>query len=119
MSTLTITIIYSLILGIILAICNVDPNIGYVNEYGLFWSELELVKNPFYLTFLLSFTIGLGWISFLMDIILACCKAHDWRSHNWGPLRKAVDWFVDPQDQEAGFWDEAVLLQGLGVKRRV
>ena len=113
MSTITVTIIYSFILGIILAVCNVDPDYGYAYSAVLSWSKLELVKEPLYLHFLQGFTIGLGWISFLLDIILAWCKSHDWRSHNWGPLSKAVDCFVDPIDQEAGFWERAVLLQGL------
>ena len=83
---------------------------------GISWSELEIVKEPFFLNLLLGSTIGLGWISFLLDIILAWCKSHDWRSYNWGPLRKAVDWFVDPLDQKVGFWDRAILLQGLQYK---
>ena len=78
------------------------------------WSELEIVKDIFKLNMLLCSTIGLGWISFLLDIIITWCKSHDWRSHNWGPLKKVVNWFVDPLDKEAGFWDEAVLLQALG-----
>ena len=120
MLTLIVTIIYTLILGIILVICNVDPASGYIYGAGYSWDELEIVKNPFLLNLLLVTTICLGWISFLVDIILAWCKNHNWRSHNWGPLNKAVEWFVDPQgtqDMESGFWDEAVLLQGLGVRK--
>ena len=49
-------------------------------------------------------------------ILSTWCKSHDWRSYNWGPLSKVVNWFVDSLDKEAGFWDEAVLLQGLGVE---
>ena len=118
-SSLTVTIIYSLILGIILVICNVDPASGYIYGAGYSWKDLEIVKNPYFLNLLLVITICLGWVSFLVDIILAWCKNHNWRSHNWGPLNKAVEWFVDPQetqDKASGFWDEAVLLQGLGVK---
>ena len=112
-STIAVTMIYSLILGIILVICNVDPDSVYVFE-DLRWSELELVKGSFYLNLVLGFSIGLGWISFLLDIILAWCKYHDWRSHNWGPLSKGVDWFVDEDGgKEAEFWDGAVLLEGL------
>ena len=53
-----------------------------------------------------------------MDVLLAWAKSHDWRSHNWGPLTKVVDWFVDPQDEQAGFWDNAVLLVGLEVRKK-
>ena len=117
-STLTVTITYSLILMIILVICNVDSDYGYVCGAGLSWSELELVKNPLHLNLRLGCTIGLGWISLLVDVLLAWIKSHDWRSHNWGSLDKVVDWFVDPQDEQAGFWDKAVLLEGLGVRPR-
>ena len=109
LSTLLATIIYSLILVIIILICN-------FHNADLSWSDLEIVKDPLFLNILLGSTIGLGWISFLLDIILACCKSHDWRSHNWGPLKKALIWFVDPLDQEASFWDRAVLLQGVQYK---
>ena len=113
-STLTVTITYSLMLGIILAICNMSPNSVYVPSTGLSWADLDLVKDPLYLNLILGCTIGLGWISFLVDIILAWCKSHDWLSYNWGPLSKLVNWFVDRNEGgESGFWDRAVLLQGL------
>ena len=115
-STLTVTITYSLILGTVLAICNLDPDSGYVYAAGLSWSDLQLVKEPFHLNILLYSTIGLGWISYLLDIFLVWCKSHDWRSHKWGPLRDLVEWFVDPLDKETGFWDRAVLLEGLRYK---
>ena len=115
-STLLITIIYSLILVIIMIICNVNPNSGYVYGAVLAWSDLKIVQDRFYLNLLLGSTIGLGWVSFLLDIIITWCKSHDWRSHNWGCMEKLVNWFVDPKDKDAGFWDEAVLLQGLGFK---
>ena len=73
-----------------------DPASGYIYGAGYSWDELAIVKNPFYLNLLLVTTICLGWISFLVDIILAWCKNH--------------------KDKETGFLDEAVLLQGLGVK---
>ena len=100
-----------------MAICNDDP--ASVNIYGIYetvlsWSDLELVKDPLYLNLILGSTIGLGWFSLLVDVLLAWAKSHDWRSHKWGLLNKVVDWFVDPLDKEAGFWDEAVLLQALG-----
>ena len=97
-STLTVTITYSLILMIILVICNVDSDYGYVCGAGLSWSELELVKNPLHLNLRLGCTIGLGWISLLVDVLLAWAK------------------FMDPQDKQVGFWDRAVLLEGLGVQ---
>jgi len=117
-STLLVTIIYSLILGIILAICIVDPASGYIHGPGLSWSDLELVKDTHHMNLIVGSTIGLGWISLLVDVLLAWVKSHDWRSHNWGPLKKVVDWFVDPQDEQAGFWDKAVLLEGIGVRQK-
>ena len=98
LSTLLVTITYSLILGIILSNCNDDPDAGYLYGAGLSWSELKLVKEIFELNLILGSTIGLGWISFLVDIIITWCKSK----------------FVDPLDKKAGFWDEAVLLQALG-----
>ena len=118
-STLLITIIYTIILGTIMVISNVDANCTYLSGAGLSWIDLAIVKDPFYLNLLLGSTIGLGWLAFMVDFVITWCKAHDWRSHNWGPLKKIVDWFVDPLDQEAGFWDEAVLLQGLGFRKGV
>ena len=43
LSSLTVTILYSLIL----VICNVSPESGNLLLVGLSWSELELVKYPF------------------------------------------------------------------------
>ena len=116
-STLTVTVTYSIIVGVILVICNVYPaSANIVTPSGpSFWADLELVKDPLYLNLLLGSTISLGWISLLVDVLLAWAKSHDWRSHNWGPLSKLVDWFVDPQDEQTGFWDKAVLLEGLGL----
>ena len=111
-STLLVTIIYSLVLTLILIVCNVDPDSGYIHGPGP-WIELELVKKPVYMNLILGSTVALGWSSLLLDIFSAWCKSHDWRSHNWGPLMMIVDWFVDPQDDEVCFWDGAVLMEGL------
>ena len=93
-STLLVTILYTLILSIILVICNVNANTGYIYGAALSWSDLPIAKDAFFLNLLLGCTIALGWGAFVVDIIVTWCKN---------------------QDQEAGFWDEAVLLQGLGV----
>ena len=98
-----------------MVICNVEPDAGYLYGAGLSWADLEIARDIFDLNVILGSTIGLGWISFLLDIIITWCKSHDWRSYNWGPLEKVVNWFVDPMDEETGFWDEAVLLQALGL----
>merc|ERR1712110_685535 len=118
-STLLVTLLYTLILGIIMVICNDDAaNTGYIGGADLSWADLDIAKETFYLNLLLGGTIALGWGAFVLDILITWCKNRNWRSHNWGPLKKIVDWFVDPLDQEAGFWDEAVLLQGLGFKKK-
>ena len=109
-STLLVTIIYSLVLTLILIVCNVDPDSGYIHGPGP-WIELELVKKPVYMNLILGSTVALGWSSLLLDIVSAWCKSHDWRSHNWGPLMMIVDWFVDPHDDDATFWERTVLLQ--------
>ena len=85
-----------LILSIILVICNVNADTGYIYGAALSWSDLPIVKDQFFLNLLLGGTIALGWGAFIMDIIITWCKT---------------------RNQKAGFWDKAVLLQGLGVKR--
>lgn len=94
-STLLVTITYSIILGIILAICNDDPASGYIHGYGLSWSDLELVKDTQYMNKILGSTISLGWISLIVDFVVAFIKSM----------------FAEG---EGGFWDLAVLLEGLG-----
>ena len=118
-STIIVTIIYSLILTIILVICNVDASVHiHTAGGGLNWYSREIVRQPFYLNLFISSTIGLGLTSLVLDIIITWCKFHHWRSHNWGPLKSIVEWFVDDEDDKAGFWDGAVLLQGIQYKRR-
>ena len=85
-----ITILYTLILSIILVICNVDPDSGYTYGAALSWADLSIVKETFYLNLLLGSTITLGWGAYLVDIIIITwCKT---------------------RDQEVGFWDEAVIV---------
>ena len=97
--TLLFTIIYTLILSAILVVCYVDPDKGSVHlsklgmEYT--WSDLEIVKEPLFLNLILYSTIGLGWIALFLDILSTWCK------------------FKNSLNDETGFWDKTVLLEGL------
>ena len=57
------------------------------------WSDLEIVKKPFFLNLILYSTISLGWIPLFLDILSTWCK-----------FRNSLD---------DGFWDKTVLLEGL------
>ena len=76
-----------------------DPDKGSVHlpllgiEYT--WSDLEMVKRPFFLNLILYSTIGLGWIALILDILSAW-----WR-------------FKDSFDDETKILDRTVLLEGL------
>ena len=72
------------------------------------------MEEPFYLNLVFGSTIGIGFSALVFDVLLAWCKFYDWRTHNFGPLNSIVNkWFVDQQTKEAGFWDGAVLLEGM------
>ena len=94
------TTAHTITFTVIIAICNTDP--GIVNDgKQLVWSELPLVHDLFTLNILLISTICLGWGSLVLDVITAAVKNH-YRSRN------------NTEDQEeASFWDGAILLEGL------
>ena len=97
--TLLFTIIYTIILSAILVVCYVDPDKGSVHlpvlgmEYT--WSDLEMVKQPFFLNLILYSTISLGWMTLFLDILSAWCR------------------LKDSFDDETKLWDRTVLLEGL------
>ena len=66
------------------------------------WSELPLVQDLFTLNILLVSTLCLGWLSLVLDVITAAVKNY-YRSRD-----------SDTEDlEEASFWDNAILLEGL------
>ena len=83
-----------------------DPLYNYLEN-------LRLLKNSEELNLLVTLTIGLGWLTLVLDIIIASCKSIDWRSYNWGPLTPAIEWFVDPVDDNLDFFGRSVFLEGL------
>ena len=97
--TLFFTILYTIILSAILVVCNVDPDEGSIQLSKLYvdfsWSDLEIVKEPLFLNLILYSTIGLGWIALFLDILSTWCK------------------FKNSLNDETGFWDKTVLLEGL------
>ena len=99
-STLYCTIVYTITLTVILAICNTDP--GNVDVLVVRWTDLPLVQDLTTLNILLVSTICLGWLSLVLDVITAAVKNH-YRSRD-----------QDKEDQEeASFWDNAIILEGL------
>ena len=97
--TLFFTIIYTIILSAILVVCYVDPDKGSVQLPVLgmefTWSDLEMVKHPFFLNLILYSTISLGWITLFLDILSAWCR------------------LKDSFDDETELLDRTVLLEGL------
>ena len=97
--TILFNIIYTIILSAILVVCYVDPDMGSTQlpilgmEYT--WSDLEIVKKPFFLNLILYSTISLGWTALFLDILSTWCK------------------FKDSLDYEFEFWGKTVLLEGL------
>ena len=101
-SSIYYTIVYTIILIVIIGICNNDP--VNVDLYFVVWSELPLVQDITTLNILLSVTICLGWLSLVMDIITAAVKFYCCGSSG-----------ANTEDQEDGvsFWSGAILLDGL------
>ena len=101
--TLLFTIIYTIILSAILVVCYVDPDMGSINlpTLGLIWSDLEIVKEPFFFNLILCSTISLGWIALILDILSAWCRF----------------WFKDSLEDETEFWGKTVLLEGIFRKK--
>ena len=103
--TLLSTIIYTVILSAILVVCYVDPEKGSIQlsimgmEYT--WSDLEIVKKPFFFNLILYSTLGLGWIALFLDILSTWCK------------------YKVSLDDETGFWGKTVLLEGLTFMKEV
>ena len=103
-STLLITMIYSVILSVFLVICNTDASAGYthiIRGTGVIWSEKPFVylQNGFHLNLILGLTICLGWVSFLLDLLTATIK------------------FYCCASLEKSFWDGAILLEGFKYQK--
>ena len=98
-STIFWTITHTITLTVILAICPTDPDIFHGLEIK--WSNLPLAQNHTTLNILLISTICLGWGSLVLDVITAAVKfCNRSRDNTEGK-------------EEAGFWDGAILLEGL------
>ena len=106
-SSIFCTIAHTITLSMILNICNSDPgNVVIGDELGVTWSDLALVRDLSTLNILLVSTICLGWLSLVLDVILAAVK------HHWcGPGDNT-------EEDEVSFWDGAVLLEGLKYRWR-
>ena len=103
-STIYWTIINTLILIVILIICNTNPRLVSISLIfsgnDVVWSWLLLVQNLSMLNILLITTICLGWIPLVLDVIFAMFKY--WRSKNE----------EDQNNEDNGFWRGAILLEG-------
>ena len=129
-STIFYTIFNTIILSMILIICNTDPGVVtlpliIIAGDDVVWSELPLVQNLSFLNILLIATIWLGWLPLVLDVIIASA-----RFQYWGPKdknkenldKKEEDSPSDKEDQnienEDGFWTGALLLEGLAYRGR-
>ena len=99
-STLYLVIVYTITLTVILAICNTDPS--NVDVLVVKWTPLPLVQDLTTLNILLVSTICLGWLSLVLDVIPAAVKNH----YRFRDTK-------EEQEEEASFWDNAILLEGL------
>ena len=66
-------IMYVVILSTIVCICHTDPEFVQILGPNINWSELEIVKEKFYLHLAVGITFGFGFLSLAMDILLAFC----------------------------------------------
>jgi len=110
-STLFWTISYTIILLVILGICDTDPTNVSIDDKGVsdfYWSELALVQHITTLNILLISTICLGWGSMVLDVITAAVK-YKFCGHR--------DNNTEDQGVEVSFWDYAILLEGLKYSR--
>ena len=87
-------IYYTLVLASIMVMYYFYPDFSLpVGLVATDWSKLPLLKETNTVNMLLASTISLGWISLLLDLLLAglkyCCR-----------------------NSKPNFWDETVLLQG-------
>ena len=65
------------------------------------WSDLEMIKKPFFFNLILYSTIGLGWIALFLDILSTWCK------------------YKVSLDDETGFWGKTVLFEGQTFMKEV
>ena len=67
-------IMYVVILSTIVCICHTDPEFVQILGPNINWSELEIVKEKFYLHLAVGITFGFGFLSLAIDILLVCCR---------------------------------------------
>ena len=99
-STFFWTIVHTITLSMILAICKSDK--GNVDLFFVKWSELPLVQDLTTLNILLISTICLGWLSLVLDVITAAVKNH-YRSR---------DNNTEDKEEKVSFWNNAILMEG-------
>ena len=102
-TTLYWTLTHSLTLIIILVVCNTDPGYVVIGEY-IDWSKLHLVKNVTTMNILLISTLCLGWVSLVLDVIIAAIKFRNSKSND-----RSREYHLETPV----FWDEAILLEGI------
>ena len=108
MSSYSFFFLYSIILIVIAAICNTNPESVVIPLFNIVWSELAIVQQISYLNLAIISTITSGLLSLLLDLMLACCnKSEDgtcgWNEtilHEWVARRKQQE--EDPNIQTHG-----------------
>ena len=102
-TTLFWTVAHTLTLVFILVVCITDPGFGVIGQY-INWFKQALVKHLSTLNILLVSTLCLGWVSLVLDVIIAAVKYGYFKSCD-DSMKNQVDRFV--------LWEEAILLEGI------
>ena len=79
-----------------------------------YWKNLPIleISNSWKLNFITKFTVILGWMSLIFDLLTALLKSVDWKSLSLGPLNCFVQCFVDPMDENTVFLDRSIFQKG-------
>ena len=83
MSSYSFFFLYSIILIVIAAICNTNPESVVIPLFNIVWSELAIVQQISYLNLAIISTITSGLLSLLLDLMLACCNKSEDGSWGW------------------------------------
>ena len=67
-------IMYVVILGSIVCICHTDSEFVQILGPNITWSELEVVKEKYYLHLAVGIALGFGFSSLAIDICLFACN---------------------------------------------
>ena len=81
-------IFYTISLCVVVFICNTHPESANVLGY-IFWADLAIVQDIYYLNLVVFTTISMGLMSFLLDILLVWTLGYQSECGTWG-----WDWVI-------------------------